>query len=90
MTSYMMDTCLHRKAVDLDGLCARCEDAEHDRLHLTRVDGCFACKVSTIRLQFTYGKEDFHGPTLGERIEEQERVLKEDNVEAEPVGTRWV
>lgn len=37
-------------------------------------------------IQFTYGKEDWHGPTLNERLAQQ----KIDAPTAEPVGTRWV
>lgn len=36
--------------------------------------------------RFTYGKEDFHGPTIGERQEQQLR----DFPNAEPCGARWV
>jgi hypothetical protein len=28
---------------------------------------CFSCHVQTVNLGFTYGKEDFHGPTVAER-----------------------
>lgn len=37
-------------------------------------------------IKFTYGKEAFHGPTIGERVEKQ---LK-DAPNAEFVGSRWV
>ena len=86
----MMGTCDHAREVGLDGLCARCEDAAHDAAHPQPVDGCFACKVSRIHLGFTWGREDFHGPTITERQREQERVCAEDGVKAEPVGSRWV
>lgn len=86
----MMETCEHRAAHDMNGLCASCEDAVHSAQHPNVVEGCFACKVSRITLKFTYGKEDFHGPTINERIEEQERICREDGVDAEPVGSRWV
>jgi hypothetical protein len=76
--------------VGLDGLCASCDDAVHAAAHLEPVEGCFACKVGRVRLQFTYGREDFHGPTLGERIDQQLKDAKEGGVDAEPVGTRWV
>lgn len=49
--------------------------AEFEAWHLARhpelVRGCYACKVSTVGLQFTYGKEAFHGPTVGERADKQ-------------------
>lgn len=41
---------------------------------------------STAAIQFTYGKEDWHGPTLSERLAQQ----KIDSPTAEPVGQRWV
>jgi putative FmdB family regulatory protein len=43
-------------------------------------------KMLTGSLQFAYGKEDFHGPTIGERRAQQ----LEDFPTAEPVGQRWV
>lgn len=33
----------------------------------TRGAICFGCHVQTVNLGFTYGKEDFHGPTVRER-----------------------
>jgi hypothetical protein len=49
---------------------------------------CFAWspRVFGAAMQFTYGKENFHGPTIGERVEQQ---LK-DNPNAVHVGSRWV
>lgn len=41
-------------------------------------------------IQFTYGKDEFHGPTLGERIEQQQKDCAADGVRMEPVGNRWV
>lgn len=46
-------------------------EAWHHARHPEAVAGCYACKVSTVQLQFTYGKESFHGPTLNERIDLQ-------------------
>lgn len=85
-----MATCVHRIETEMTGLCARCEDAQHDQLHPFFVDGCFACKVSTIGLTYKYGREEFHGPTIRERQREQEAVCERDGVKAEPVGERWV
>jgi hypothetical protein len=41
-------------------------------------------------LQFTYGKEDFHGPTIGERLEADRKEWDEAGIKAEPVGQRWI
>lgn len=44
----------------------------------------------TAKLQFSYGRDQFHGPTLKERQEKQLAECARDGVKAEPVGTRWV
>ena len=51
---------------------------------------CFKCHIRSINLGFTYGKEDFNGPTVRERAKEQERLAAEAGIKAEPVGSRWV
>lgn len=51
---------------------------------------CFKCHVRGIRLGFSYGKDDFHGPTIRERQREQERQAEAAGIKAEPVGSRWV
>jgi len=51
---------------------------------------CFGCHVKTIRLGFTYGQEDFHGPTIRERQEKTVADAKMNGYNAEPVGNRWV
>jgi hypothetical protein len=51
---------------------------------------CFKCHIRSINLGFTYGKDDFHGPTIGERAREQERQAAEAGIKAEPVGSRWI
>lgn len=33
---------------------------------------CFKCHVKSVRLGFTHGKEDFHGPTIRQRQREME------------------
>ena len=30
---------------------------------------CFGCHIKSVRLGFTQGKEEFHGPTINERKE---------------------
>lgn len=53
---------------------------------------CPECSLPSLRIytsasiQFTYGKDDWHGPTLGERLAQQ----KQDFPTAEPVGDRWI
>ena len=51
---------------------------------------CFKCHVKSIRLGFTHGKEDFHGPTLGERQRQQVAEAAKNGINAAPVGARWV
>lgn len=51
---------------------------------------CFKCHVGSIRLGFSHGKEDFHGPTIKERQDHQVAQAKAAGVNAEPVGNRWV
>ena len=51
---------------------------------------CFKCHVKTIRLGFTYGREDFHGPTVRERQQQTVEQAKINGYNAEPVGSRWV
>lgn len=51
---------------------------------------CFGCHVKTINLGFSHGKEDFHGPTIKERQNQQVAQAKAAGINAEPVGTRWV
>lgn len=55
-----------------------------------RGEVCFRCHVKTIRLGFTYGQEDFHGPTIRERQEKTVADAKINGYNAEPVGSRWV
>jgi hypothetical protein len=65
--------------------CSSCSrDFEADE-PLRRGAICFGCHIKTVRLGFTHGKEDFHGPTIRER-----RVAAEAGIKAEPVGNRWV
>jgi len=51
---------------------------------------CFKCHVRGINLGFTYGKEDFHGPTVRERAQKQVEEASANGITAEPIGTRWV
>lgn len=51
---------------------------------------CFKCHIKTVRLGFTHGQEDFHGPTVRERQQEQVRKAEADGRKIEPIGNRWV
>lgn len=51
---------------------------------------CFKCHVRTIRLGFSQGKEEFHGPTIAERQRLQEKQAADAGIKAERVGERWV
>lgn len=51
---------------------------------------CFGCHVKTIRIGFTQGREEFHGPTIRERQEKIVSDAKINGYNPEPVGTRWV
>ena len=51
---------------------------------------CFKCHVGSLRFGFTYGKEDFHGPTIKERQAKQVADAAKGGIVAEPVGTRWI
>lgn len=67
------------------------------RLDGILLKGCDECEPVPSRgpsFQFTYGKEDFHGPTIRERVEEHvaanEFVGRKMGVDYEPAGARWV
>jgi hypothetical protein len=51
---------------------------------------CFRCHIKGVRLGFTYGKEDFHGPTIAERQRKTVEDAKINGYDASPVGSRWV
>lgn len=50
----------------------------------------FSPRVFGAVIKFTYGKQDFHGPTIGERHEQHMKECAAAGIKAEPVGTRWV
>jgi len=50
---------------------------------------CFGCHIRTVRLGFTYGKQDFHGPTIRERQQKQLADAVAGGINAEPV-TNWM
>jgi hypothetical protein len=55
----------------------------------TRGEICFGCHVKTINLGFTYGKDNFHGPTIRERQRQTVEDAKKNGYTAEPV-TNWM
>lgn len=66
------------------------------RLDGISLRGCDECEPIPSRgpaIFFTYGKADFHGPTIGERLEEHHRANEE---QGRTLGrdyesaTRWV
>lgn len=70
--------------------CKDCHSAfEHDDLP-RRGEYCFKCHLKGIRLGYTYGKEDFHGPTIAERARKTVSDAAAKGINAEPVGTRWI
>lgn len=51
---------------------------------------CFRCHIKGVRIGFTHGKEDFHGPTIKERQEQQVKDAIAGGYDPQPVGSRWV
>lgn len=52
-----------------------------------------AKRVYDAALQFTYGKENFHGPTVGERLEADKKEWANAGITAAPAdsnGKRWI
>lgn len=73
-----------------DFTCVQCGRSFQDKELPRRGEVCFRCHVRTIRLGFTYGKDDFHGPTIRERQAKTVSDAKINGYNAEPVGSRWV
>jgi len=74
----------------MDFVCEQCSKTFQDDKLPRRGAICFGCHVKTIRLGFTMGKEEFHGPTIKER---QDKIISDAKINGynpEPVGTRWV
>lgn len=74
----------------MDFVCKQCSKTFQDDELPRRGAICFGCHVKTIRLGFTMGKEEFHGPTIKER---QDKIISDAKINGynpEPVGTRWV
>ena len=71
-------------------LCEECGKAEVVDIIPRRGKICFGCHIRGIRLGFRHGQEDFHGPTIKERQDQQVAQAKAAGINAEPVGSRWV
>ncbi len=71
-------------------ICTECKNTFEADVTPRRGAICFRCHLKTVSIGFAYGKEDFHGPTIKERQEQQVREAAAAGVNAEPVGTRWV
>jgi len=48
-------------------VCEQCMRSFYDEDLPRRGEICFGCHVKSVNLGFTYGKENFHGDTIGER-----------------------
>jgi cytochrome c5 len=48
-------------------VCEKCESRWVEDSLPRRGSICFRCHLRTINIGFTYGKENFHGPTIKER-----------------------
>lgn len=51
---------------------------------------CFRCHIGSVRLGFSAGKEDFHGPTIKQRQDQIEHRARIQGRQIERVGERWV
>lgn len=69
--------------------CSDCSKEFFDEQLPHRGAICFSCHIKTVRLGFTYGKENFHGDTIAEK---QRQIMSDaaiNGVQAEPV-TNWM
>jgi hypothetical protein len=64
--------------------CSRLIESESD----IKRELCFKCHVKNVRLGFTYGQEEFHGPTVRERQREVEDSPRFKAGEIEKVPAR--
>ena len=73
----------------MDFTCIHCSKPFQSDEKPRRGEVCFKCHVKTIRLGFTHGQEDFHGPTIRERQRKTVEDAKINGYNAEPV-TNWM
>lgn len=69
--------------------CPKCDRKWTTDIVPPRGETCFKCHVKTVNLGFTYGKEDFHGPTIRERQDKIVSDAKINGYNAEPI-TNWM
>lgn len=74
----------------MDIVCDQCQSTFFADELPRRGAVCFKCHVKTIRLGFTQGKDEFHGPTIKERADKAIADAKINGYNPEPVGARWV
>lgn len=57
-----------------------------------KCDTEFARKVQSIGIRYTYGREQFHGPTIKEQNDKQWAEWRKQGIadHIAPVGPRWV
>lgn len=69
--------------------CKECSKEFFDEKLPRRGAICFGCHIKSVRLSFTYGKDNFHGDTIAEK---QRKIMADaaiNGVQAEPV-TNWM
>jgi len=66
-------------------VCIDCSKTFFDEKLPHRGSICFGCHIKSVRLGFTYGKDDFHGPTIGERARKTVADAKANGITAELV-----
>jgi hypothetical protein len=69
--------------------CEECSREFYDEELPHRGAICFGCHIKSVRLGFTYGKDNFHGDTIAEK---QRKIVSDaaiNGVQAEPV-TNWM
>lgn len=70
--------------------CNLCESKFVEDMLPRRGSICFKCHVKGVHIGFTQGKEEFHGPTIGERARKTIEDSRAAGLNPEPVGERWV
>ena len=57
--------------------------ALHHQTHPKYVEDCYACKLASKALTFRYGRETFHGETIGERLADMKQRAAENGITME-------
>lgn len=71
-------------------VCELCDSRFVEDMPPRRGSICFKCHIKGVQIGFTYGKSDFHGPTVRERQARQVEQAAKNGVDAQPIGNRWV